>query len=79
MLADPAMNAMLLAHLRTADFFDVGHHPTAEFVANTAVRIAPCTDGTPNHHRSQASVRKAGAGRPSLLKRFAHGIWCDHA
>lgn len=48
-LADSAMNAMLLAHLRTTDFFDVEHHSTAEFVATTAERIAPCTDGTPNH------------------------------
>jgi polyisoprenoid-binding protein YceI len=48
-LADTAMNAMLLAHLRTADFFDVEHHPTAEFVADAAKRIATCTDGTPNH------------------------------
>ena len=48
-LGDLAMNALLLAHLRTADFFDTGHHPTAEFVAHAAERIAPCTDGTPNH------------------------------
>jgi polyisoprenoid-binding protein YceI len=47
-LADPAYNAMLIAHLRTADFFDVDHHPTAEFVADTAERIKTCTDGTPN-------------------------------
>jgi polyisoprenoid-binding protein YceI len=48
-LADSAMNAMLLAHLRTTDFFDVEHHPTAEFVADAAERIAPSTEGTPNH------------------------------
>ena len=35
--------------LRDADFFDTGHHPTAEFVAAAAERIATCTDGTPNH------------------------------
>jgi polyisoprenoid-binding protein YceI len=48
-LADPGMNAMLLAHLRTTDFFDTAHHPTAEFVATAAERIHTCTDGTPNH------------------------------
>ena len=48
-LADQALNAMLLAHLRTADFFDVEHHPTAEFVADTAEPIETCTEGTPNH------------------------------
>ena len=47
-LGDPALNAMLLAHLRTGDFFDVERHPTAEFVAESAERIATCTDGTPN-------------------------------
>jgi polyisoprenoid-binding protein YceI len=48
-ISDSAMNAMLLAHLHTADFFDVAHHPTAEFVADSAEPIAFCTDGTPNH------------------------------
>ncbi len=48
-LTDSAMNAMLIAHLHTADFFDVTHHPTAEFVADTAEPITTCSDGTPNH------------------------------
>ncbi len=48
-LTDSALNAMLLAHLRTTDFFDTAHHPTAEFVATAAEPIAPCTDGTPNY------------------------------
>ena len=47
-LADAGMNAMLIAHLRTTDFFDTAHHPTAECVATTAERIHACTDGTPN-------------------------------
>jgi polyisoprenoid-binding protein YceI len=48
-LSDSAMNAMLLAHLRTSDFFDTEHFPTAEFIADTAERIETCTDGTPNY------------------------------
>jgi polyisoprenoid-binding protein YceI len=48
-ISDSAMNAMLLAHLRNADFFDVDHHPTAEFVAETAEKIPNRNDGTPNH------------------------------
>jgi polyisoprenoid-binding protein YceI len=48
-LTDSAMNALLLAHLRTADFFDVENHPTAEFVAETAEPMESCTEGTPNH------------------------------
>jgi polyisoprenoid-binding protein YceI len=47
-LADSALNAMLIAHLRSADFFDVEHHPTAQFTAEAAENIATCTDGTPN-------------------------------
>lgn len=49
-IADSGMNAMLLAHLRTTDFFDTEHYPTAEFVADTAEQIHSCTDGTPNYH-----------------------------
>ena len=48
-IADSAMNAMLIAHLRNTDFFDTAQHPTAEFVATAAERIDPCTEGTPNH------------------------------
>jgi polyisoprenoid-binding protein YceI len=48
-LTDAEMNAMLLAHLRTTDFFDVDHHPTAEFFADAAEPINACTDGTPNY------------------------------
>ncbi|MCE9609441.1 MAG: YceI family protein [Chthoniobacter sp.] len=48
-LADSALNAMLLAHLCTTDFFDTAHHPTAEFAATAAEPIHPCTDGTPNY------------------------------
>ena len=48
-IADSAMNRMLIAHLHSADFFDVAHHPTAQFTADAAEKIATCTDGTPNH------------------------------
>ena len=48
-LDDSALNAMLVAHLRTTDFFDVERHPTAEFVANAAEKITAGTDGTPNY------------------------------
>jgi polyisoprenoid-binding protein YceI len=48
-LTDPALNAMLIAHLHSADFFDVPHHPAADFIAAAAERIPNCTDGTPNY------------------------------
>lgn len=62
-ISDSAMNAMLLAHLRTADFLDVEHHPTAGFVAGTAEKIPDSTDGTPNHFlRGNFTLR--GISRP---------------
>ncbi len=48
-LADSALNALLIAHLHSADFFAVAQHPTAEFVAAAAENIGTCTDGTPNY------------------------------
>lgn len=48
-IADSGMNAMLIAHLRTTDFFDVDHHPTAEFSADRMESIEACTEGTPNY------------------------------
>jgi polyisoprenoid-binding protein YceI len=47
-IEDAEMNAMLLAHLRTTDFFDTGNYPTAEFVAESVEQIEAGTDGTPN-------------------------------
>lgn len=48
-LSDSGMNAMLIAHLRTTDFFDVDNYPTAQFVAESAERIENTTDGTSNY------------------------------
>ena len=62
-ISDSAMNAMLIAHLRTADFFDTVHHPTAQFTAGAAEKIGACTDGTPNFLlRSTFTLR--GISRP---------------
>ena len=52
------MNQMLIAHLHSDDFFDVAHHPVAEFVAESITTLATCTDGTPNHLlRGQFTLR----------------------
>ena len=48
-ISDSAMNQMLIAHLHSDDFFDVAHHPVAEFIAESITPLATCTDGTPNH------------------------------
>ena len=48
-LADTALNGMLVAHLKSEDFFAVQRHPTAEFVAVDASPVAGCTSSTPNY------------------------------
>jgi polyisoprenoid-binding protein YceI len=48
-ISDSAINQMLIAHLHSDDFFDVAHHPVAEFIAESITPLATCTDGTPNH------------------------------
>jgi polyisoprenoid-binding protein YceI len=47
-LTDPGYNAMLIRHLRSADFFDVEKHPTAQFATTRVEPIAGATEGTPN-------------------------------
>ncbi len=57
-LADPSMNAMLIKHLRDADFFQIDTHPTAQFVADAAEPLDPCTEGTPNFRiHGKATIR----------------------
>ena len=62
-ISDSAMNAMLIAHLRSADFFDTQHHPTAQFTADAAEKIAACTEGTPNF-RLRGTFTLRGITRP---------------
>lgn len=48
-ITDSGMNAMLIRHLRDADFFEVEKHPTATFQATEALPIESCTPGSPNY------------------------------
>ena len=47
-LADSHWNAMLIRHLRDADFFEVDRFPLAEFIAERAEAIAASSEGVPN-------------------------------
>jgi polyisoprenoid-binding protein YceI len=51
-LTDSVMNAMLVSHLQTSDFFQVAEHPTASLVVTAATPLAGATDGMPNHQIS---------------------------
>ncbi len=48
-LTDSTLNAMLVAHLKTRDFFQVAEHPTAHFEVTAASPIPEATEGLPTH------------------------------
>ena len=48
-LKDSAMNAALIGHLKSNDFFDVSQHPSAEFVATAVDPLPACTPGSNTH------------------------------
>ena len=48
-LTDATLNGMLIAHLKSDDFFAVDEHPTAEFKTTAVSPIPGCTEGTVNH------------------------------
>ncbi len=49
-ITDPTFNAMLVAHLKSDDFFAVDQHPAAEFIVRLATPISSCTSSTANYH-----------------------------
>ena len=51
-LTDSKMNAMLIDHLRSDDFFSAADHPVAAFTVASAEPIDGVTDGLPNHRIS---------------------------
>lgn len=62
-LTDSALNAMLVAHLKSGDFFEVGEHPLAEFRVRSAEEIPGATAGVPNH-RIEGDFTLRGVTRP---------------
>lgn len=62
-LTDSAMNGMLIAHLRSDDFFKVDEHPVAKFALSSAEKIEGVTAGLPNH-RIQGEFTLRGVTKP---------------
>ena len=62
-LTDPALNAMLIAHLRDDDFFAVARFPHAEFVLRTADLIPDARPGIPNFQLN-GELTMRGVTRP---------------
>ena len=59
-IADPALNAGLIGHLKSDDFFSVSEYPTAEFKTTAVTPISGCTSGTNTHHvEGQFTLRGA--------------------
>jgi len=48
-LTDSQWNAMLIKHLRDADFFDVDHYPTGSFVGTSVDAILGSSEGSANY------------------------------
>ena len=62
-ITDLGANAMLIRHLRDADFFEVDRFPTARFVAEELVAVDGVAEGIPNYW-VKGSFTLRGVTRP---------------
>lgn len=76
-LADAGVNAILIAHLRDADFFDVAHHPTAKVTIKSAIPFPNPHLSHPNYEIS-ATLMLRGVERPLALPAVIAAADSDH-
>jgi polyisoprenoid-binding protein YceI len=62
-IPDEGMRAMLIRHLKDADFFETAKFPTAEFVMSSADPIPNSSEGNPNY-RIKGDFTLRGVTRP---------------
>jgi rhodanese-related sulfurtransferase/polyisoprenoid-binding protein YceI len=73
-LTDSTLNRMLIDHLRTDDFFDVGNHPEARIRIASAEKMIGVTAGLSNHRmKGELSLR----GKSHPLEFDALVAWKD--
>jgi rhodanese-related sulfurtransferase/polyisoprenoid-binding protein YceI len=81
-LADPALNAMLIAHLRHDDFFAVPRFPHAEFVLSASDQIPGSRAGIPNFQLT-GELTMRGVTRPlsfpAVIARKSDGAYAAQA
>lgn len=65
-LTDSQMNAALIAHLRSSDFFEIEKYPVAEFKLTSAEPLPAATNGTPNY-RFHGDLTLRGKTHPITL------------
>ncbi len=76
-LAAAGVNAMLIAHLRDADFFDVAHHPTAKVTIKSATPFPNPHLSHPNYEIS-VSLMLRGVERPLAFPAVIAAADSDH-
>lgn len=84
-ITDPTLNQMLISHLKSEDFFDVGNHPEARFQIQKVEPVPGASPGMPNLHivgelnlrgsakplEFQAAAGRTSEGRPAVQAVFA--------
>ena len=76
-LADSGMNAALISHLHSVDFFDVAHHPTAKVVISKATPFPGTHLGVPNYEIS-STLALRGVERPVIFPAVIAAADADH-
>jgi len=76
-LSEGSMNAALIQHLHSVDFFDVERHPTAKVVINTAIPFPGTHLGVPNYEIS-STLTLRGFERPVVFPAVIAAADADH-